>query len=312
VPGVQSAATASTLPGVPDKFETELRIAEGQQDPDHKIIADSRFVSPGYFSVMRIPLLTGEPCADETDTKGIVVNRDFANRYFADSSPLRHHLAVADSAFPLSGEIRGIAASAREQGLNTEPMPTVYWCMSAPVPDPYYLVRTTTEPMAMANTLRRVMHQLEPGRSVFDVVPLTDHLRDAFAENRMRTILLSLFALTALSLACVGLYGTLSYVIMLRNREIGLRLAIGARRSQILWRYLAQGLRVTLLGCACGLLLAALSARFLTGMLFGVSRFDPVTLVAVVAFLLLIAASACLIPSLRASRIDPMRVLREQ
>jgi len=311
VPGVDSAATASTLPGVPDMFETELRIAEGQ-DPDHKVIADSRFVSPGYFSVMRIPMLAGEPCADETEVKHIVVNRDFANRYFADSSPILHHLGVADSAYPLTGEIRGIAASAREQGLTNEPMPTVYWCISAPVPDPYYLIRTRTEPMAMANTLRRVIHQLEPGRSVFDVMPLTDHLHDALAENRMRTILVSLFAVTALSLACVGLYGTLSYVIMLRNREIGLRLAVGARRSQILMRYLAQGMRITLLGCACGLILAALSARFLAGMLFGVSRFDPLTLSAVVGFLLFVAASACLIPSLRASRTDPMRVLREQ
>jgi putative ABC transport system permease protein len=261
---------------------------------------------------MRIPLLTGDSCADETDVTGIVVNRDFANRYFADSSAVRHHLAVADSAFPLSGEIRGIAASAREQGLTNEPMATVYWCDSAPVPDPYYLIRTRTEPMAMANTLRRVIRQLEPGRSVFDIMPLTDHLRNAFSENRMRTILLGLFAITALSLACVGLYGTLSYVIMLRNREIGLRLAVGARRSQILMRYLAQGMRVTVVGCACGLVLAALSARFLAGMLFGVSRFDPVTLSAVVGCLLLVAASACLIPALRASRTDPMRVLREQ
>lgn len=311
VPGVESAATASTLPGVPDKFETELRIAEGEQDPNHKVVADLRFVSPGYFSVMRIPILAGEACGGETEA-GVVVNRDFANRYFADSSAIRHHLAVADAASQLKGEIRGIAASAREQGLNTEPMPTVYWCMSAPVPDPYYLIRTRTEPMDMANTLRRVIHQLEPARSVFDVMPLTDHLRDAFAENRMRTILLSLFAITALSLACVGLYGTLSYVIMLRNREIGLRLAIGAQPTQILTRYLAQGLGVTLLGCGCGLALAALSARFLAGMLFGVSRFDPVTLSAVVGCLLLVAASACFIPSLRASRTDPMRVLREQ
>ena len=225
---------------------------------------------------------------------------------------MHHHLAIADPASQLSGEIRGVAASAREQGLNTEPIPTAYWCLSASIPDPYYLIRTRNDPMAMANTLRRVVHQLEPNRSVFDVMPLTDHLHDAFAENRMRTILLSLFAITALALACVGLYGTLSYVIMQRNREIGLRLAIGAQRSQILWRYLGQGMRITLLGCACGLILAALSGRFLAGMLFGVSRFDLVTLSGVVGFLLLVAVSACLIPSLRASRTDPMRVLREQ
>jgi putative ABC transport system permease protein len=143
-------------------------------------------------------------------------------------------------------------------------------------------------------------------------MPLDEHLSDAYAENRLRTILLSLFALTAVSLACIGLYGTLSYFVTLRQREIGLRLAMGAMRYQIAKRFLAQGLRVAAIGCVCGLALAGGAGRLLSGMLFGVSTFDNLTLFCVVLLILIVASLAALIPALRASRTDPMNVLREQ
>jgi ABC-type antimicrobial peptide transport system permease subunit len=125
-------------------------------------------------------------------------------------------------------------------------------------------------------------------------------------------ILLSMFALTAVSLACIGLYGTLAYLITLRHREIGLRLALGAMRSQITTRYLKQGLRVALIGCACGLVMAVASARLLSGMLYGVSSFDPKTFAGVIALVLFVAGFAALVPALRASRTDPMNALREE
>jgi putative ABC transport system permease protein len=240
-----------------------------------------------------------------------VVNRSFADRYFANSPPIGHNLILASSGFPLTGEVRGIAADAREQGLDAAPAPTVYWCISAPVPDPHFLVLTRGEPMAMAQTVRRAIHQIEPGRSVFDVMPLEEHLSDAFAENRMRTILLSLFALTAISLACVGLYGTLSYVVALQHREIGLRIAFGAMRQQIAASYLLEGLKVAMLGCICGLALAAVLVRILSSMLFGVSSFDRVTLCAVLGLVFGVVSAAALIPALRASRTDPAEILRE-
>ena len=208
--------------------------------------------------------------------------------------------------------IQGIVGDAREEGLNTEPIPTMYFCLSAPEPDPHYLVRTRGEPGAMADTLRRAIQQVEPSRSVFDLRPLESHLGDTVAENRMRTILLTLFALTAVSLACIGLYGTLTYLVTVRHREIGLRLALGAMRSQIRRRYLMQGLRVALIGCACGLVLAVASARLLAGMLFGISSFDATTFSAVILLVLAVAGLAALIPAFRASRTDPMEALREQ
>ncbi len=231
VPGVEGAATSATLPGVPGEFQTELKFPEAQDDASRTIRADSRFVSTGYFNVMRIPLLEGEACRDTEGSTGVVVNRSFARRFFSTMPAIGHHLVFgANTPFSVTGEIRGIVADAREQGINSEPMPTLTGASARRVPDPHYLVRTHGDPLAMAGTLRRSILQVEPARSVFDLMPLRSHLSDAFAEDRLRTILLSMFALTAVSLACVGLYGTLSYFVTLRRREIGLRLALGAVR----------------------------------------------------------------------------------
>ena len=188
----------------------------------------------------------------------------------------------------------------------------MYWCLSAPVPDPFYLVRTRTEPMAMAETIRKKIHEIEPARSVFDFTPLESHLSDAFSENRLRTILLSFFAATALSLACVGIYGTLSYSVSVRRREVGLRLALGALRGQIFKQFLLQGLTVCSLGCIAGWALATIFAGLLSGLLYGVSPSDLPTLSAVILLVLIVAAAASLIPAVRASRVEPMQVLREE
>jgi len=329
-PGVQAAASAAELPGVPTEFQTELKFAEGPADPEHKIVAESRFVSPGYFAAMRIPQLAGGPCQDpryvpgasspggvrvEANSITVLVNHSFADTYLPGSNIIGRHLQVLGNAFLRpedAGEIRGIVGDAREAGLNREPVPTVYWCFSAPDPDPNYLVRTRTEPMALAETVRQEVHNIEPARSVFNLMPLGEHLDEAFGENRLRTILLVFFAVTAVSLACIGLYGTLSYSVTVRRREIGLRLALGALQGQIVKLFLLQGLAVTFLGCAAGWGLAAAFSRVLSGMLYGVSPSDVSTLMTVVLLMLLVAASASMAPAIRAAHIDPMQVLREE
>jgi putative ABC transport system permease protein len=147
---------------------------------------------------------------------------------------------------------------------------------------------------------------------VFDIMPLEEHLGDAFADSRLRTVLLTFFAVTAVSLACLGLYGTLSYFVTVRKREIGLRLALGAMRSQIGKQFLLQGLGVSFGGCIAGLGLAAASARLLAGMLYGVSPSDAATWSGVVLIVLAVAAAASLLPALRAARVEPMQVLRDE
>src|SRR5207237_7055381 len=133
---------------------------------------------------------------------------------------------------------------------------------------------------ALVETIRRKIHEIEPRRSVYDLRPLEEQISDAYAENRLRTILLVFFAATAVSLACVGLYGTLSYLVNLRKREVGLRLALGAVRGQIVRRYFGQGVGVSLAACAAGLGLSVLFNRALASMLIGVSPSDPPTLAA--------------------------------
>ena len=312
LPGVESAATSLFLPGVPVAYENELAVAEGAVDPNRKILAETRLVSPSYFATMKIPLLAGELCREDGNSPEAMVNRSFASTYFPGATIIGRHLQEKGNPLFPGGEIRGIANDAREEGLNREPGPAVYWCISAPDPDPYYLVRTRTEPTAMAGTLRRKIKEIEPARSVFDIIPLEEHLNDAFGENRLRTILLTFFAVTAVSLACIGLYGTLSYSVTVRRREVGLRLALGALQGQIVKQFLVQGLAVTFLGCLVGWGLAAAFARMLSGMLYGVSTSDAGTLLSVVLLMMLVAAVAALIPSLRAAHVDPIQVLREE
>lgn len=312
LPGVEGAATAAMLPGVPAHYQLELKI-DGKLEADHPLFADVRYVSDDYFRTMRIPLLLGEACREASVIPEVLVNRSFADRYFEGTSPIGHALAGANANdFLGSSTIRGVVADAREEGINELPVPTAYLCTPAPSPFPNYLVRTHGDPMKMAETIRQRIHEIEPSRSVYGLSTLHDHLDDSSSENRLRTVLLTLFAATAASLACIGLYGTLSYLGRLRRREVGVRLALGALRSQIVARFLLQGMRVTMIGCIAGLALGFALTRFLTGMLYGVSTFDPVTYTGVAALVLCVASLASLAPALRAARTEPVEVLRDE
>ena len=156
------------------------------------------------------------------------------------------------------------------------------------------------------------MHQVEPLRSVYDVAPLGEQISEAYSENRLRTILLAFFASAAILLAGVGLYGTISYAVSVRKREVGLRLALGAMRSEVLRHFLSQGLLVSASGCLAGIAIALAFARLMAGMLYGVSASDPATLAGVAAGVLLVSLLASLAPALRAARLEPMAVLRDE
>jgi predicted permease len=311
-PGVEAAAISVGAPGVPFKYQTELKITEGRADTEPKILADNRFVSASYFATMQVPLQAGDLCRETDGPPTVVVNRAFANTYFMGSPVIGHHVQASNHGYSGAAEIVGISGDARESGLEQPPVPTAYWCAPIAEPGTFFLVRTHNAPMTMAETIRRQIHESEPMRSVFDITPLEQHFSDALAENRLRTVLLAFFAATAISLACIGLYGTLSYSVNLRRREVGLRLALGAARAQIVKRFLFQGLAITFLGCLAGWGLAVAFTRVLAGMLYGVSPTDVATLSTVVLLVLLVAGVASLLPAIRAARVEPMQVLRDE
>jgi putative ABC transport system permease protein len=312
VPGIEAATTAGSLPGVPSEYQIELKTTEGRAESEPKLLAQGRWVSPEYFDTMRVPIVAGELCREEANANTAMVNRSFAGLYLNGSAAIGRHLVQPDNPYMAEAEIRGIVGDARETGLDREPPPTAYWCNGTIQPGTYFLIRTRGEPNSMAGTVRRKIHELEPQRSVYDLSPLTDHISEAYAENRLRTVLLAFFALTAIALASVGLYGTLSYLVNVRQREVALRMALGALRMQVARQFLNQGVRVSGLGCIAGLALSAALAQVLSGMLFGVSATDVTTWGGVVVIVLSISVMASLLPAIRAARMDPTQALREE
>jgi putative ABC transport system permease protein len=310
LPGIEAAATASALPGVPGELQKVFELATGRAETEPQLIAENRVVSPSYFATMGIPLEAGELCRRPTgsaDAREIVVNRAFADRYFSGRSVLGLELR-GDSA----GRIAGVVADARELGAHREPIPTVYGCLDATSAAPWFLVRTTGEPLAAARAIRAKLAELEPLRPVYDLAPLAERIAGGYAQHRLRTLLLALFAAMALSLACVGVYATLSYVVSLRAREVGLRMALGATARSVVARFLRQTLRVVAGACAAGLALSIAFTRTLEGMLFGVAPTDPITLAGVVAIVVAVAALAAAIPAARAARVEPLAALRDE
>lgn len=308
LPGIEAAATTTLLPGLPNIFPGEFDVVELGDDNRQAGSAEWRIVSPGYFKTLQIPIVEGELCGRPEDARGVteaMVNRAFAERYIRGRSAMGMHLAAESP-----DRITGVVADAREQGIDRDPVPTVYQCFSAATPLPWFLVRTAAQPATSVEGIRRALRDVDSQRSMYDVMPLDARIGGVHAPTRVRTILLALFAITALLLASLGVYGALSYVVSLRRREAGLRIALGASRLGIVRVFCGHALRVIGAGCAAGLLLSAAFTRTISGMLFGVSPLDPLTLSGVAALVLTVGAIAALLPSVRAASAEPAQVLR--
>jgi predicted permease len=313
IPGVEAAATSLGRPGVDGRFEQQIEL-EGDVGRDEPIVAEVRTVSASYFTTLGIPLLTGDVCRQpEMAGNEAMVNRSFAAHYFPQGSPigLRFVGQAVDATTRLPGSrITGVIGDIRDV-VHENPRPTVYFCQRGGSPFPYFLVRTSGDPATLIATIRARLGELEPLRSVYEIAPLDQRIGDVYAQNRARTFLLTLFSVTALALACLGVYGTLSYIVNLRRREVGLRVALGAQGSNIVKQFLVKALRIVAIACVVGLALSFAFSRALSGMLYGVSPQDPVTLATVIFVVVGAAALAALLPAARAARTDPMQALRE-
>jgi predicted permease len=284
--------------------------------------------SAGYFPAMRIHLLAGRLSPDRLPPSApqeVVVSRAFAERYWHDSTGRRalgERLKISYSESAPWSTIVGVVESVRDTSLVAPPLAEVYFplrLLDPATPDnlqPYTLrvmsivVRTSGDPLALVAAVRREIRAVNASVPIFDVEPMTAVLERVSAQTRFALFTLGAAAAITLVLGALGLYGVIAYVVSLRTRELGLRMALGADPSAVLGLVLRDGVTLATIGIVAGLAVFAVVGRFLRGLLFGVASSDPVTLIGVVAIVVLVAAVASWLPAWRASRIDPLEALR--
>ncbi|QNI34067.1 ABC transporter permease [Alloacidobacterium dinghuense] len=276
-------------------------------------------VMPGYFETMRIPILSGRTFTGQDGFKStpvIIINQALAAKYFPGENPIGKHIRaeLGDGVLehPMR-EVVGVVGNTKQLGLKTDAAPMYYLPYAqAVITNPYLVIRSNSDPAQLANTVRRVVSQMDSEVPVYQVSMLEDYVSKSAAQPRFQTWLLGCFAGVALLLSAVGLYGLLSYVVVQRTFEIGLRMAIGAQRSDMLKMILRRGLRLAAIGLGIGLAASMLLTRFLAHMLYGVTPLDLLTFATVSIVLMAVAAAASFAPAWRASRLDPMQTLRNQ
>jgi len=313
IPGVEAAAISQLMPAAADVPPNQFQIVG--RDSAEKTFAGSRSVSAGYFKTLHIPILRGDTCSSDPAAppfSAALVTQSFANQFFPGEDPIGHAFVSPGNLSSRTTAIVGIAGDVREGGLLKQPVPLIYWCGYNPYwPDPRFVVRSQANRPVSMTAIRAALREIEPARAVYAEQPLTDVLAASLSQQRLNALLLALFAASAVLLAALGLYGVLSQLVSARRREIGVRIAVGARPAQILAAIAGQAAALTGIGVAAGLAAALALARFMATLLFGVSARDPFTFAAAPLLLLLVAAAAAIVPARRAARVDPIEALRD-
>jgi putative ABC transport system permease protein len=272
--------------------------------------ADFRRVNQHYFRSLRIPLLRGRNFTEQEvrqSGKVVVISEILANQVFPNEDPLGKRLVMAMGNQPF--EIIGIVGDIRHRSLESQPLAAMYWPTYA-TGFTNLVIRTQGNPTSLAGAVRREVQAIDPDQPVAAIKTMEQWLETSIAAPRYRTALLGLFAVVALVLASTGIYGVMSYSVTQRTHEIGVRMALGARRLDVLKLVVRQGMSLVVIGVALGLVGAIALTRVMASLLFGVTAKDPVTFVAVAALLALIAFIACYIPARRATKVDPLVALR--
>jgi putative ABC transport system permease protein len=321
LPGVEVAGAGFPLPlagsGYYLDFAIEGRPAPPPQEAPNAAI---RFVTPGYVEALEVPLLAGRTItgADREESRPVaLVNRAMARQLWPDESPLGARLRIGASD-PAGGdgdwlEVVGVVGEVRHFDLTVEPGFEIYVPMAQrPFETAGLVLRMEGDPRALAPRVRDAVRAVDPSLPVYRVRTLEEVVAASLAERRFGAALLGVFAALALVLACLGVYGVLSYGVAQRTRELGLRLALGAPRRGVLRLVLWQGLRLVLIGVAVGLAGAAAASRLLRGLLYEVGAADPLTYAAVPAVLAVVALAAVWLPALRATRVEPVVALRTE
>ena len=314
VPGVTAAGFANFLPASDASLQYQVKIAgAAASDSQATYSVGERSISPGYLASLRTPLVAGHDCPALTRPGGAaLVNQSFVSTFMSGQSVIGRdfHFAQDPPNTPAS-QIIGIVGDVRENNLNAAPTPFIYVCLhGGDWPDPEYVVRTAGDPAAAMAAVRGVVAGVAPGRAVFGLDRLQNVIGASLEQPRLDARFLSLFAGFALLLAAVGLYSLMSLLVAGRRRELGVRIALGAKPSQVAGLVLASTGRLLAAGIVAGLALTWAAARGLESLLFGVHPLDAATLAAALALLALIALAATLIPARRAASTDPLAALR--
>jgi predicted permease len=279
--------------------------AASQRDVHHNV------VGPDYFAAMGIPLLAGRTFGLQdtaTSMKVAVVSETMARTMFPQGSPIGHHY---DRGSDKDIEVIGVVKDVKVNGLQEDPQPVDYYPYTQ---HPRYLndvdVRYTGNLDAVASAVRRAIHDLDPHLPISNVTTLDEQVDRSIADQRLLAQLSGFFGLVAVFLSCIGIYGVMSYVVTRRTNEIGVRMALGARRTGVLWMVLREILMMAWSGIAIGITVALATDRLFSNMLFGIKPADPLTFVSAIILLLAVATMAGFLPARRASRVDPMVALR--
>jgi putative ABC transport system permease protein len=328
LPGVQFAALASATPLADFTFTVSVGAAAGSERTEQAALTAA---SAGYFSALRIPLLGGRDFT-ERDREGsprvAIVSQGLARILFDEEDPLGRKIVelnppVRPIRFDNDGKIQlddynwltivGVAADIRHQGPDEKIWPELFQPYAqAPLNPMSLVVRGHSDPASLGPAIRRAVRAIDPNQPVFGVETMDERLSNSLAQRRQRAWLLSAFAFLSVVVAMVGVYGVMAYSVKRRTHEIGVRIAMGAQRGDVLTMVVGEGLAMALIGVAIGVVLSLALTRVLTAFLFGVGPRDMATFAAVCILLVVASCLASYIPARRATRVDPIRALRHE
>ena len=320
-PDVRAASAVDALPFSGSGGSRTFHI-EGREEkrPEDQTEEQLRLVADGYFAAMKIPILKGREFT-ERDSLGhprvAVVNEALARKHWPDASPIGKRVSFSRDD-PQWYEIVGVAGNIKHRGLDARDRPELYVPYRQPlfagwtVRPMYVVVRTTTAPAGAVAAVRREVARVDRDQPISDVRTMDERIDHSLSSRRFSLVLLAAFASLALTLAAIGIYGIVAYSVTERTREIGVRLALGAQRRDVLGMVIGQGMTMIGTGTVIGVAAALLLTRLMSSLLFGISAADPITFLAIPILLVAVAFVACYVPARRATRVDPLQALRSE
>jgi len=315
LPGVKAAGAISWLPFAAGSA-TDFRLLDRPApQPGQEPVGDVRMITPGLLRAMGVPLLQGRDFTD-SDREGapdvVIVNQALVREYWPGQDPLGKRIFMEWNR-DMQAEVVGVVGDVRLRTLDAPARATLYW-PQAQIANSFMtlMVRGDAAPATLAPALRAIVAELDPKLPVSRVVPLGEVVETSLSSQRFLLVLTVAFASLALLLAGIGIYGVISYAVARRTPEIGVRLALGARGSDVARSIVGDTLRTSAIGVALGLAGAAATGRLLQGLLFGISAWDPYAYLSVALGALAVSAAVAAVPALRAASIDPAVALREE